>query len=51
MYLARAELLGLDDSPVKAEIPETYKVPLVNNSANYLVTLPTNRYFIVNVFF
>ena len=38
LYLARHSLLGLDvtEEPlVRAEIPETYKVPLVGSSSNY----------------
>jgi len=49
MYLARADLLTLEDGSVRAEIPETYKVPLINNSANYCVTLPTNRSTYLNI--
>merc|ERR1719186_2060701 len=31
------------------EIPETYKVPLINNSSNYVVQLPSNRSTYLNI--
>jgi len=49
MYQARAQLLNIQENPVAAEIPETYKVPLINNSANYVVSLPTNRSTYLNI--
>jgi hypothetical protein len=47
LYVARHQLLQLDrvEEPlVRAEIPETYKVPLVGSSSNYHVAnMPANR--------
>merc|ERR1719186_564826 len=49
MYVARAELLSLHENPIIAEIPETYKVPLINNSSNYVVQLPSNQSTYLNI--
>jgi protein bicaudal C len=44
MYVARHKLLDLEGDVVKAEIPETYKVPLVGSSSNFhMASLPANR--------
>merc|ERR1719489_534815 len=47
VYIARHHLLQLDrqEEPlVRAEIPETYKVPLSGSSSNYVMaTMPANR--------
>lgn len=44
MYVARHKLLDLEGDVVKAEIPETYKVPLVGSSSTFhLASLPANR--------
>jgi hypothetical protein len=43
MYLARHKILGLDGEPIKAEIPETYKLQAV--SAQFLNSLGMFRAF------
>lgn len=44
MYVARHKLLEMEGEVVKAEIPETYKVPLVGSSSIFhLASLPANR--------
>jgi hypothetical protein len=44
MYVARHKLLDLDDEVVRAEVPETYKVPLVGSSSTFhMASLPANR--------
>lgn len=44
MYIARHKLLDLDGEVVRAEVPETYKVPLVGTSSTYhLASLPATR--------
>merc|ERR1719508_241974 len=49
MYVARAELLNLHENPIVAEIPETYKVPLINTGSNFMVQLPSNRSTYLNI--
>merc|ERR1719312_2309991 len=53
LYMARHNLLQLDrqeESLVRAEIPETYKVPLSGSSSNYVMaTMPANRGPYLNV--
>merc|ERR1719228_3166201 len=53
LYMARHILLQLDrqEEPlVRAEIPETYKVPLSGSSSNYVMaTMPANRGPYLNV--
>jgi len=53
LYLARHILLQLDkqeETLVRAEIPETYKVPLSGSSSNFAVaTMPANRGPYLNV--
>ncbi|XP_023324192.1 protein bicaudal C homolog 1-A, partial [Eurytemora carolleeae] len=44
MYVARHKLLDLEGEEVKADVPETYKVPLVGSSSMFhLASLPANR--------
>ncbi len=44
MYVARHKLLDLEDEVVRAEVPETYKVPLVGSSSTFhMASLPANR--------
>ena len=44
MYVARHKLLELEDEVVRAEVPETYKVPLVGSSSTFhMASLPANR--------
>merc|ERR1719188_2011802 len=44
MYNARHKLLDLEGDIVRAEIPETYKVPLVGSSSTFhIASLPANR--------
>jgi len=44
MYAARHKLLDLEGDIIKAEVPETYKVPLVGSSSTFhLASLPANR--------
>ena len=47
LYLARHMLLQLDrqdEKPVKAEIPETYKVPLTGSSSNHVMaSMPATK--------
>jgi len=44
MYNARHKLLDLEGDVVRAEIPETYKVPLVGSSSTFhIASLPANR--------
>jgi len=44
MYVARHKLLDLEDEVVRAEVPETYKVPLVGSSSTfYIAHLPAHR--------
>merc|ERR1719431_1575112 len=53
LYLARHILLQLDrqeETLVRAEIPETYKVPLSGSSSNFVMaTMPANRGPYLNV--
>jgi len=44
MYVGRHKLLDLEGDIVKAEVPETYKVPMAGSSSTFhLASLPANR--------